>query len=70
MQREQYRMMANVVARGGGGGGGNRQANRGGYHGNRSGGGGRTPTVTMVVGVVLATITTHIKIINARSMGS
>jgi hypothetical protein len=29
-----------------------------------------TPTITMAVGVVLTTLTTHIKTINARSVGS
>jgi hypothetical protein len=29
-----------------------------------------TPTVTMAVGAILATLTTHIKTINARFVGS
>jgi hypothetical protein len=71
MQREQYHMVANAVARGGGGSGGNRQANRGGYHVNRSGGGGSNSNRNNGGGgVILSILTTHIKTINARSMGS
>jgi hypothetical protein len=68
MQREQYHMVANAAARGGGGG--NRQVNCGGYHGNRCGDGGSNSNRNNDGGVVLATLTTHIKTINVRSMGS